>query len=151
MKKLALLLLFISVAVFADGNNPTNTPGATPVAVVASQASTTCISAAGAAGAQATATVPAVSGQFFYVTYLEIEYGAIAAPSATLLATTSSNLPGSLVWNDAAPATTFQHDISMSFTVPLKSSAAGIATVVTGNAGVASISQRINICGFYAT
>jgi hypothetical protein len=151
MKKLVALTLFLLAAVvLADGNVPTNTPGATAVAVTANQAATTCVSNAAAAAAQATATVPAVAGQFFYVTMLEIQYGAIAAPTATLLATTSSNLPGSPTWNDAAPAATFQHDLVIPFMVPLKSSVVGTATVITGNTGVASISQNIKLCGFYA-
>src|SRR5581483_12492837 len=107
LKAIALALAVGAIA-YGDGNVPSSTPNATPVAVTSTQAGTICCESAAAAAAQATCTVAGVAGQFFYVTLIEIQYGAIAAPSATLLATTTSNL-GGIGFHDAAPAATFQH------------------------------------------
>jgi hypothetical protein len=103
VKFLALALSLFSAAAFADGNDPTNTLGSTPVVVAASQAANFCVESNVAAAAQAIATVPAQAGMFFYVTNLEVSLIAIAAPVATLMATTSSNLPGSLPETAALP------------------------------------------------
>lgn len=151
VKKLALVSLLLATFVLADGNAPLNTPGATTVAITAQQATTTCVTANAAAAAQATATVPAVQGQFFYVTLVEVAYSAIAAPAATLLATTTTNFPGTFSVSQAMQAAVGENRVSYSFgSGGLKSSAASTATVITGNAGVASISQSIKLCGFYA-
>ena len=94
MKYAALAVVLLSSAAFADGNVVTNTPNATAVAVVSQQAGTLCITANAAAAAQATVTSPAgVNGAFFYITLIESTYSAIAAPAATLMATTSTNIP----------------------------------------------------------
>jgi hypothetical protein len=149
MKKLAAVLAVLVAAIaMADGNVPQN--GSTPVAISSNQAATTCVVSSVASGSQATATVPAVAGQFFYVSFIEIQYGAIAAPAATLLSTTSTNLPGALSWSVAFPAAVGNFDNALTFTVPIKSSVVGTATVITGNAGVTSISENIKVCGFYA-
>jgi hypothetical protein len=152
VKKLPAVLaaLLVSGLVFADGNVPSNTPGATPVAVTSTQAGTICVVSAVAAGSQATATINGVAGLYFYVTWLDITYSAIAAPSATLMATTTTNFPGTFTVSQPMQAAVGDNARSFPFTVPLKTAAAGTNTVVTGNAGVASISQNIRLCGFYA-
>jgi hypothetical protein len=150
MKRLALLCLMFSVIALADGNVPSNTPGATPVAVTSTQAGTICANSAAAAGAQATATINGVAGLYFYVTWLDITYSAIAAPAATLMLATTTNFPGAFTVSQPMQAAVGDNVRSFPFTVPLKTAAAGTATVVTGNAGVTSISQNIRLCGFYA-
>lgn len=152
---IAAIVLALGFAVggfaLADGNNPTNTPGSTPVSVTSQQSATTCITSAAAAAAQAIATVPAVSGQYFYVTWLDITYSAIAAPSATLMAATTTNFPGSFTVSQPMQAAVGDNQRQFNFGPGgLKSAAPGTATVVSGNAGVAAISQNIRICGFYA-
>lgn len=152
MKKNAIIIavmLMLATFVKADGN-VTSQFGSTLVSVTSMQAATTCITAAAAAGSQATATVPALAGQFFYVTHLDIAYSAIAAPAATLMAATTTNFPGSFTVSQPMQAAVGDNQRLFAFTTPVKSAAAGTATVVTGNAGVASISQNIRICGFYA-
>ena len=150
VKKLALASLLLSALVLADGNVPGNTPGSTAVAITSNQAANTCVTANAAAAAQATATVPALAGMFFYVTLIEVSYSAIAAPAATLMTTTSTNVSGSFSVQQAMQAAVGENRVIYPFAVPLKSSAIATATVLTGNAGVASISQSIKLCGFYA-
>lgn len=147
----AVAMIALPLAARADGNDPTTLPSSTPVYVVASQASTTCVNALAAAAAQATVTIPACPAQqFFYLTMLKIQYGAIAAPAATLLATTTTNIPGNPTFNDAAPAATFHHDLVIPFPIPQKTTTAATATTIVGNAGVTSISQNFTACGFCA-
>jgi hypothetical protein len=152
MKRLpvALAALLVAGIALADGNDTSNTPGATPVNVVSSQAGTICTVSAAAAGAQAIATINGVAGFYFYVTWLDITYSAIAVPAATLMATTTTNFPGTFTVSQPMQAAVGDNARAFPFTVPLKTAAAGTATVVTGNAGVTSISQNIRLCGFYA-
>jgi hypothetical protein len=155
MKRLATFaaLLFIAIGVkvaLADGNVPSNTPTATPVAVTSQQAGTICTVSAAAAGSQATATINGVAGLYFYVTWLDITYSAIAAPAATLMAATTTNFPGTFTVSQPMQAAVGDNQRAFSFAIPLKTAAAGTNTVVTGNAGVTSISQNIRLCGFYA-
>lgn len=149
MNRIVTLLCLLSAVAFADGNIPTNTPGSTPVAITSMQAATTCVTSAAAAGSQAIVTVPAVNGQFFYVTHLEVSYSAIAAPAATLMATTTTNF-GSFTLSQAMQAVVGENRVIYAFATPVKSAVAGTATVLTGNAGVTSISQSHKLCGFYA-
>lgn len=151
MKKILAIAAILLLATFAKADG--NVPGqfaSTLVSITSMQASTTCVVSAAAAAAQAIATVPAVSGQFFYITHLEITYSAIAAPAATLMVTTTSNIPGSLTVSQPMQAAVGDSVRTMAFTTPIKSSVVGTAVVVTGNAGVTSISSNIRICGFYA-
>ena len=150
MKKFALLLSLFSLAAFADGNDLTTNPQATQVAIISIQAATTCVQSSVAAGSQAVATVPAVPGQFFYLTSLAVQLNAIAAPVATLMTTTSTNLPGAIGVSQAMQAAVGSAFYSEAFAVPLKSSLANTATVVSGATGLANVSQLIRVCGFYA-
>jgi hypothetical protein len=156
MKRLATLavLFFVAVGVkvaLADGNDPTTLPSATPVYLVSSQATTSCVHSAAAANAQATATIPACgAGLYFYVTYVESTYSAIAAPSATLMATTSTNIPGSFGFSQPMQAAVGDNSRTAAFAVPLKTTAANTATTLVGNGAVASISQNMKLCGFCA-
>lgn len=151
MKKILPFLLLLPLLALADGNDPTTLPTATPVYVTASQATTNCYHAAAAAAAQATATAPACPAQipFFYVTLIESTYSAIAAPAATLMATTTTNL-GTFGASQAMQAAVGENSRQWPFAVPLKTTTAVTATTVVGNAGVAAISQNMKVCGFCA-
>lgn len=156
MKRLATLAVLFSLAIgvkvaLADGNDPTTLPSSTPVYVVASQATTNCNHQAAAAGSQATVTINACgAGLYFYITAVESTYSAIAAPAATLMATTSTNIPGSFGFSQPMQAAVGDNSRMMSFPVPLKTTTANTATTLVGNAGVASISQNMKLCGFCA-
>ena len=153
MNRLALVaVLFLSSLALAQvGSNDTAAiPGATPVILATVPASTVCVTANAASGAQATATIGAVTGQFFYVTYIAVSYAAIVAPVATLVSTTTTNFPGTFTMAQVMAAAVGESTRQIQFAMPIKSALAGVATVVTGNAGVTSISQNIRICGYYA-
>lgn len=153
MKNIAKYLAFallLAVMVRADGNVTSNVPGATAVAITSQQASTICVVSAVAAGSQAVATINGVAGLYFYVTWLDITYSAIAAPSATLMAATTTNFPGTFTVSQPMQAAVGDNQRAFDFTTPLKTATSGANTVVTGNAGVPSISQNIRLCGFYA-
>lgn len=146
-----LAALLVAGLALGDGNVMTNIPNATPVAVVSIQASTNCIHTAAAAGAQAIATVPSCgAGFYFYVTYAESCYSAIAAPAATLMATTSTNIPTSFGWSQPMQAVVGDSCRSASFPLGLKTTSPATATVLTGNAAVTSISENMKLCGFCA-
>jgi hypothetical protein len=112
---------------------------AAPVPVTGSfssapQASTLCVSATAAISQAVTATLPAVAGQFHYITAIEVvSYaGAAIATAAAAVAVTTTNLPGSLALNHQR-----LHSAGQSFSSgvrvagnPLKSSASGVATTV---------------------
>lgn len=154
MKKLLptlLPLLALSVIARADGNIPSSIPGSTPVYIVASQATTNCVHAAAAANAQATATLPSCgAGQYAYITLIESTYSAIAAPSATLMATTTTNFTTSMGFSQPMQAAVGESSRILYFNPPLKTQSAATPTTVVGNAGVASISENMKICGFCA-
>lgn len=146
---LGIFAVFISAVVFADGNVPTNTPGSTPVAVTSTQAANVCVESTVAAGSATSTTVPAVAGQFFYITNISSMLNAIAAPAATLYPTTSTNVPGSYSVRQAVQAAVGSFVYTEAFAVPLKTSVVGTATVFTGTA-LANVSASFRVCGFYA-
>lgn len=132
----------------ADGNVPPN--GSAPVSVVSIQAATSCTESSVAAASQAVVTVPAVSGQYFYITSITVMLNAIAAPVATLMATTTTNVPGAYTVRQAVQAAVGTQQYIDTLNVPLKSSVVGTAVVFTGPTGLTNVSQHIRICGFYA-
>lgn len=149
MKKILPFLLLLPLIARADGNDPSSTPGVTSVYVAASQAATVCVESNVAAGSATSTTVPAVAGQYFYITSITSMLNAIAAPAATLYPTTSSNVPGSFSVRQAVQAAVGSFDHNECFSVPLKTSVAGTATVFTGTA-LANVSAMFRVCGFYA-
>lgn len=148
MKKLFALLVLLPTLALADGNVQPN--GAAPVSVVSIQAATTCVESAVAAASQAVVTVPALSGQYFYITSITVVLNAIAAPAATLMATTTTNVPGSYTVRQAVQAAVGTQQYIDTLNVPLKASVVGTAVVFTGPTGLANVSQHIRVCGFYA-
>lgn len=86
-----------------------------------------------AANIGATITLPAVSGQFHYITSIIIGRSATAALSGTAtLSITTTNLPSSLQWRvgNAMVAGGTQRDVEMYWDNPLKSSVANTNTTI---------------------
>ena len=106
------------------------------------------ITATAAANTAATATLPAVTGMFHYITHISIVRNATAAlaGTATIIHTTT-NLPGSPAWSvgNAMAAGGTQIDVDYSPTTPLKSSVAGTNTTVVCAAGGAAVLGRVNV------
>lgn len=108
---------------------------------------TLAVTATGAAAAAVTATLPAVAGQFHYITSIQIIYYATVAVvgTATPVVVTTTNLPGS-------PAFTFPRAMAIGtvneqkfeFPISLKSSVVNTATTIVGPA-TTSILWRINV------
>jgi hypothetical protein len=119
-------------------------PAVQPVSL---QAADKAVSITGAAGAVVTATLPAVVGQFHYITRINIIAYASAARTgaATPTVVTSTNLPGSLAWTTpTAMAIGTQYETDIQLSGPLKSSAAGAATTIVAPAST-SVIWRINV------
>lgn len=96
--------------------------------------STLAVTVTAAANTGATLTLPAVVGQFHYITGLYVTRNATAALAGTAtLVITTTNLPGSLAFSvgNAMLAGGTQHDLMINLTQnPLKSSVANTATTV---------------------
>lgn len=107
------------------------TPGTTNlVALISSNLSVTATAAAGTA---VTITLPAVAGQFHYITGIKImKYASVAVVGAAApVVVTSTNLPGSLAWTTpTAQAIGTQYDIDDNLVTPLKSSVVNTATTI---------------------
>lgn len=110
------------------------------------------ITATGAAAAAVTATLPAVAGQFHYITGIEIEaYSTVARTgSATPVLVTSTNLPGNNVFTFASAAAIGTSDTKLlTVSNPYKSSVVNTATTIVCPA-TTSVIWRINIYYFSA-
>ena len=99
-----------------------------------SRPSALTVTATGASGAAVTLTLPAVGGQFHYITHIRVQLYAAAARTggAAPVVVTSTNLPGSLAYTfETAQAigTSVERVTELSGN-PLKSSAAGVATTI---------------------
>jgi hypothetical protein len=106
------------------------------------------VTATAAANTAATATLPAVTGLFHYITHINIVRNATAALAGTAtIIHTSTNLPGSPAWSvgNAMAAGGTQEDVNYTPTTPLKSIAAGTATTVVAAAGGAAVLGRVNV------
>lgn len=112
---------------------------------------TLAVTATGAAAAAVTATLPAVAGQYHYISAIQILAYATAAKTggATPVVVTTTNLPGT-------PAFTFPSAMAIGtateqrfeFDVPLRSSAVNTATTIVAPVNATAI-WRINV--FYRT
>lgn len=123
-----------------------------PVAIVPSTLVGVVQSAANTA---ATLTLPAVAGQYHYITSIMLRRAntsatAVAA-AASNLAYTSTNLGGFTVrtGNLAAAGTTYQ-DFSLSLDNPLKSTAANTATTISAPAAGAGVQTEIIVTYYTA-
>jgi hypothetical protein len=102
-----------------------------PVTVISSPL---CVVIAPAANTGGTITLPAVAGQFHYITAIEIKRAATAALAGTAtLAITTTNLPGGGTWfrvGNAMIAGGTQTDVTKEFASPIKSSVANTNTTI---------------------
>lgn len=120
-----------------------------PFAHVPSTLSVTALSATNAA---VTATLPAVTGQFHYITsILIVRYCTTAIVGSAALVYTTTNLPGSLAWStgNACTVGTTYTDVSLNLSSPLQSSASATATTIVAPAAGTAGFVRINV--FYFT
>lgn len=114
---------------------------------VIQKAADLAVSVTGAAAAAVTVTLPAVAGQFHYISRINIiAYATVARTGAAApVVVTSTNLPGALAWTTpTAQAVGTQYETDIQLTSPLKSSAVGIATTIVAP-GTASVIWRINV------
>jgi hypothetical protein len=120
---------------------------------VISQASDLCVTATGTSGQSVTATLPAVSSAYHYITNIMItKYSAAAlTASATPVVVTSTNLPGSMAFtfDAAASAQGTISNQSMSPQSPIKSSVVNTATTIVCPA-VTNVIWRITVNYFTA-
>lgn len=110
--------------------------------------SSLCVTATAAAGAGFTLTLPASAGQFHYVTNVKITKfaAALLVAAAVPVQVTTTNLPGSPIYDfaaDAAPAGSIAID-SVPHGLPFRSLAAGTATTYVAPA-VANVIWRISV------
>lgn len=105
-------------------------------------------SVTGATGAAVTATLPAVAGQFHYITLLEIVkcFAAANGASATPLVVTTTNLPGPAAYTFGQPAGAIGVIDRMTHipNSPLRSSVVNTATAIVCPATVGII-WRVNV------
>ena len=104
-----------------------------------------------AAGAGVTLTLPAVAGQFHYLTSLRIDLYNTAARTggATPVVVTTTNLPGTPAFTfPSAGAVGAMDRLAHDLAVPLRSSAAGTATTIVAPA-TANVIWRLT--AFYFT
>jgi hypothetical protein len=121
--------------------------GMTPVTVY-QQGASLVQSVTAATGVAVTVTLPAVAGQFHYITLIEIvKYFTVAnAASATPLVVTTTNLPGSLAFTFGQPLGTVGTTDRMLHNPnsPLKSSVVNTATTIVCPA-TTGIIWRVNV------
>ncbi|MEP6651826.1 MAG: hypothetical protein ABJA82_00615 [Myxococcales bacterium] len=111
------------------------------------------VTATAGAGAAATATLPAVPGQYHYITSITLMRNATAALAGTAtLVHISTNLPGALAWSvgNAMAAGGTQLDLSLAPASPIRSLAAGVATTITMPAPGAAVLNRIVVTYYTA-
>jgi hypothetical protein len=114
---------------------------------------TLAVTALSAANASVTATLPAVAGQFHYISSIHITRTCTAALTGTAaLAITTTNLPGSLAWTagNACAVGSTNNDVAHDFTAPLKSSVVNTATTIVCPAAGAAVVCRITVLYFAA-
>jgi len=114
------------------------------------QDSALSVTATAATGVAVTTTLPAIAGQFHHITSLEIVAYTTAARTggATPILVTSTNLPGSNVWDFATAAAIGTTDTKFyTFLNPYKSSVVNTATTIVCPA-TAGIIWRTNVMYF---
>lgn len=110
------------------------------------------ISATSAANTAVTATLPALAGRFHYVTAIQMLHSCSAAVAGSaVLSITTTNLPGSLAFiNGDACAIGSDHETTMYFNPPLKSSVINTNTTVVCPAFGATAICTLNVAYFTA-
>jgi hypothetical protein len=111
------------------------------------------VTATGASAAAVTATLPLVTGQFHYITLLEIRMYAAAAltGAATPVVVTSTNLPGANAWTFTTAAAIGTAEAQVyAFPTPVKSSVVATATTIVAP-GTTGVIWRINVYYYAAS
>lgn len=113
------------------------------------------VTATGAVNTAVTATLPAVAGQFHYITSIQISklYGVIGVAAGAGVIITSTNIPGTPAWTTeqlASPAGTVVRVVDLTPVTPIKSSVVNTATTIVCPIQLQSI-WRINISYFAAS
>jgi hypothetical protein len=119
---------------------------------------TQIVTTIGSANAVTTLTLPAAgAGLSHYITRIEIvrinpTITAVAA-AASLLAITTTNLPGSVAWSLGNAIAAGAHDkiVDMTLESPIKSSAANTNTTIVTPAGGAGVQFRVTVYYFIDT
>jgi hypothetical protein len=143
MKKVIAALLIVVGGLVGQTNVGYQSPFPSTLAVTALSTANTAV----------TATLPAVAGQFHYITAIRVTRACTAAlTGSAVLAITTTNLPGSMAFTagNACPVGTTQRDVEIDFHNPLKSSAVGTATTIVCPAAGAAVVCRINVMYFSA-
>lgn len=115
--------------------------------------STLAVTTLSAANTSTTATLPAVAGQFHYITSIQVQRTCTAALTGTAaLAITTTNLPGSLAWTagNACAVGSTNNDVVLVPTSPLKSSVVNTATTIVCPAAGAAVVCRVTVLYYSA-
>jgi hypothetical protein len=143
MKLSALVLIPVLAPVLALCQSNTGSQPASSLAVTAVSTANTAV----------TLTLPAVAGQFHYITSIQITRTCTSAVAGSaVLTVTTTNLPGSLAWTagNACGVGTTNQDVGLLAldTRPLKSSVVNTATTIVAPAAGATAIYRINVLYF---
>ena len=104
-----------------------------------------------AANTAVTVTLPAVAGQFHYLTHLVVQRtGTTALVGSAALAITTTNLPGSLAYTagNACAIGSTNNDVVLHLSFPLKSSVVNTATTFVCPAAGAAVVCRVSVLYF---
>lgn len=107
---------------------------------------TQAVTGVSSANTALTVTLPAVSGQFHYITSIRIQRTCTAAlVGSAVLTVTTTNLPGNLAYTmgNACLIGSTNNDLVLDLAVPLRSSAPGTATTIVCPAAGAAVICRI--------
>lgn len=120
------------------------TAGTSPWLVSGAQPSLLRVTAVGAVNAAVTATLPAVVGEFHYITHLKLTkgYSIVGVAAGAGVTITSTNLPGNPAWSTeqlASAAGTRVQVIWEEPTTPFRSSVANTATTFVAPAQLQTI------------
>jgi hypothetical protein len=142
-------LVLYSASAFAQGATPTYQT-ATMYNVCNVQATAT-----GVANTSVVATVPAQGGYFFNVCSMEftvVANAAVTGAAAPAQLYTTTGLATNLIFwgNNTTLVIGDSRDQNHYYALPLQTTTAGTAFVVTGTGGQASQTIRINVTGFYS-
>lgn len=135
-----------------DAKAPALVGGRVPVDV-SQRTTASVVSVTAAANTALTATLPAVAGQFHYITRIEVTRVSTAALAGTAaLVVTTTNLPGALAWSvgNAMTAGGTVAAVDQDFPLPLKSTTVNTATTIVCPAGGAAVLWRINVFYYLA-
>ena len=116
--------------------------------LVTIQPSTLTVTVTAAANTAATATLPAVAGQFHYITGIEIMRTATAALAGTAtLVVTTTNIAGGVAWSvgNAMAAGGSSKDVTLQPANPIKSSVVNTATTIVMPLPGAAVLWRANV------